>query len=90
MIGSYAPQEKPYEKKFATEQAPSGMLARGHYVVRSKFFDDDKTVHLDWEWVRRALQPDIDSSRLILKRTGKVTRMNNESMISKVSPQMSR
>ena len=30
--------------KFCSEQetAPSGMLARGHYKVKSKFIDDDK------------------------------------------------
>lgn len=50
MIGSYGPSEKEYEKKFAVEQAPSGMLARGHYSVRSKFMDDDGNCHLDVSW----------------------------------------
>lgn len=53
MIGSYGPNtsEKPvYEKKFAPEEAPSGMLARGHYDAISKFIDDDKTEHLKFEW----------------------------------------
>lgn len=75
MIGSYAPQDAPYEKKFMPEQgawlrvfilpahiwrliidtirsfsAPSGILTRGQYNVKSKFIDDDKTVHLEWEW----------------------------------------
>ena len=33
------------------EEAPSGMLARGHYEVKSKFIDDDKTTHKEWSWV---------------------------------------
>lgn len=27
------------------------MLARGHYEVKSKFIDDDKTTHKEWSWV---------------------------------------
>ncbi|KAA8652483.1 hypothetical protein EYZ11_005218 [Aspergillus tanneri] len=53
MLGSYAPSttDKPvYEKKFNQEQAPSGMLARGHYNAVSKFVDDDKHTHLLFEW----------------------------------------
>ena len=26
------------------------MLARGTYVVKSKFIDDDKETHLAWDW----------------------------------------
>ncbi|KAJ9495643.1 rho GDP dissociation inhibitor [Exophiala xenobiotica] len=53
MIGSYPPNTtgKPtYEKKFAKEEAPSGMLARGHYNAVSRFVDDDGTTHLEFEW----------------------------------------
>lgn len=53
MIGSYPPNttDKPvHEKKFAPEEAPSGMMARGHYDVVSKFVDDDDTTHLKFEW----------------------------------------
>ena len=32
------------------ETAPSGMLARGTYKVKSKFIDDDKEEHASWEW----------------------------------------
>lgn len=32
------------------KQAPGGMLARGHYTVKSKFIDDDNETHLAWEW----------------------------------------
>ena len=50
MIGSYGPRAEPYERKFALEEAPSGMLARGHYDVKSKFIDDDGNVHMEWDW----------------------------------------
>ncbi|OAP62604.1 hypothetical protein AYL99_01831 [Fonsecaea erecta] len=53
MIGSYAPSttDKPtYEKKFAEEEAPSGMLARGHYEAKSRFTDDDNQTHLEFNW----------------------------------------
>lgn len=32
------------------EEAPSGMMARGHYNAVSKFLDDDNTNHLQFEW----------------------------------------
>lgn len=53
MIGSYAPntdKQPTYTKKFQEEEAPSGMLWRGHYTVISIFVDDDKTKHLEFEW----------------------------------------
>jgi len=50
MIGSYGPQVEPYTKAFLPEQAPSGMMARGHYTAKSRFEDDDKNVYLEWEW----------------------------------------
>ncbi|KAL1987049.1 hypothetical protein VTN96DRAFT_4923 [Rasamsonia emersonii] len=53
MLGSYAPNttDKPYyEKKFHQEEAPSGMIARGHYNAISKFVDDDDVTHLQFEW----------------------------------------
>jgi len=51
MIGSYAPQASPYNKKFLDEDAPSGMIARsGSYTVRSRVTDDDDHVHADFEW----------------------------------------
>ncbi|GAA6041156.1 hypothetical protein JCM8097_004143 [Rhodosporidiobolus ruineniae] len=51
MVGSYGPSADPVVKRFVTEEAPSGMLARsGTYTVRSRVIDDDKTVYLDWEW----------------------------------------
>ncbi|CAO3594173.1 unnamed protein product [Absidia cylindrospora] len=50
MIGSYGPQGTAYEKKFQPEEAPSGMLARGHYEAKSKFVDDDNVTHMEWSW----------------------------------------
>jgi len=53
MLGSYGPntQEKPiYEKKFQTEEAPSGMLVRGKYNAMSSFIDDDMKTHLKFDW----------------------------------------
>ncbi|KAK1771579.1 immunoglobulin E-set [Phialemonium atrogriseum] len=53
MIGSYAPntdKQPIYSKKFQEEEAPSGMLARGHYHALSSFVDDDKKTHLSFEW----------------------------------------
>lgn len=53
MIGSFAPNtlDKPvYEKKFEPDEAPTGMLARGHYDAASKFADDDGHDYLKFEW----------------------------------------
>jgi len=53
MLGSYAPNtvDKPsYEKKFQPDEAPTGMMARGHYEAVSKFVDDDDHTHLKFEW----------------------------------------
>jgi Rho GDP-dissociation inhibitor len=51
MVGSYGPSPDLYTKKFALEEAPSGMLARGSYKVKSRFIDDDGQCHLEWDWV---------------------------------------
>lgn len=50
MIGSYGPSPDAYEKKFQPEEAPSGMLLRGHYEAKSKFVDDDGVTHIQWDW----------------------------------------
>lgn len=34
----------------AQDEAPSGMMARGHYEAVSKFVDDDDVTHLKFEW----------------------------------------
>ena len=50
MIGSYGPKAEPQSYLTPSEQAPKGMIARGHYTVKSRFIDDDKRTHLEWEW----------------------------------------
>ncbi|KAL2916789.1 rho GDP dissociation inhibitor [Polyrhizophydium stewartii] len=50
MVGSYGPSPEPYVKKFPLEEAPSGMMARGTYNVKSRFIDDDNQAHLEWNW----------------------------------------
>ncbi|XP_017783458.1 PREDICTED: rho GDP-dissociation inhibitor 1 isoform X2 [Nicrophorus vespilloides] len=50
MVGSYAPKTEMQSYTTPSEDAPSGMMARGSYVVQSLFTDDDKNEHLKWEW----------------------------------------
>ncbi|GAA6060997.1 hypothetical protein JCM10212_000683 [Sporobolomyces blumeae] len=51
MLGSYGPSADPISKRFVTEEAPSGMIARsGSYSVRSRLIDDDKQIYIDFEW----------------------------------------
>ncbi|CAH0563897.1 unnamed protein product [Brassicogethes aeneus] len=50
MVGSYAPKSEIQSYTTPSEDAPSGMLARGSYTVHSLFTDDDKNEHLKWEW----------------------------------------
>nr|CAG4645847.1 EOG090X0EJY [Lynceus sp. MCZ IZ 141354] len=50
MVGSYAPKPECHSYTTPVEDAPSGMMSRGHYTVTSLFTDDDKNEHLKWEW----------------------------------------
>ncbi|CAL4184459.1 unnamed protein product, partial [Meganyctiphanes norvegica] len=50
MVGSYAPKMEVQSYTTPVEDAPSGMIARGHYNVKSLFTDDDNNEHLKWEW----------------------------------------
>lgn len=50
MVGSYGPKAEIQSYTTAMEQAPSGMMSRGSYTVKSLFTDDDKHEHLKWEW----------------------------------------
>ncbi|XP_065066099.1 rho GDP-dissociation inhibitor 1-like [Rhopilema esculentum] len=50
MVGSYGPKADPHSYTTPVDEAPKGMLARGSYKVKSKFLDDDKNVHLEWDW----------------------------------------
>ena len=44
------PGEMLTNKLVAQDEAPSGLLARGHYDAVSKFVDDDDHTHLKFEW----------------------------------------
>jgi len=50
MLGSFGPREEPHEITTPDDEAPKGMIARGKYHAVCKIIDDDKTVHLGWEW----------------------------------------
>lgn len=50
MLGSFGPKAEEQMAKTPIEDTPSGMLGRGTYKIKSKFIDDDKEVHLAWEW----------------------------------------
>ncbi|KAK8743259.1 hypothetical protein OTU49_001331 [Cherax quadricarinatus] len=50
MVGSYAPKEEIQSYTTPMEDAPSGLIARGHYTVKSLFTDDDGNEHLKWKW----------------------------------------
>ncbi|KAM3623164.1 uncharacterized protein V6R79_007824 [Siganus canaliculatus] len=50
MVGSYGPRPTEYDFLTSLEEAPKGLMARGNYVIKSKFTDDDKHDHLSWEW----------------------------------------
>lgn len=50
MIGSYAPRKDHYLYTSDDEEAPSGMLFRGTYDVKSAFLDDDSVVHTQFSW----------------------------------------
>ncbi|RXG73729.1 Rho GDP-dissociation inhibitor 1 [Armadillidium vulgare] len=50
MVGSYAPKEEMQSYVTPLEDAPSGLMARGHYTVKSLFTDDDGHEHLKWDW----------------------------------------
>ncbi|XP_035694868.1 rho GDP-dissociation inhibitor 1-like [Branchiostoma floridae] len=50
MVGSYPPRKDEHSYMTPVEEAPSGMVARGHYKVHSVFTDDDKNKYLEWNW----------------------------------------
>lgn len=89
MLGSYGPQPQPYIKvvstrwqvpsshQFASEESPSGMLARsGTYSVKTRIMDDDGNKWLDdFEWsecaevwaVARAVARDVSLTNAAFK-----------------------
>ncbi len=50
MVGSYGPKAEQHEFLCPADEAPKGMISRGHYQVKSHFIDDDKNICLQWEW----------------------------------------
>lgn len=50
MVGSYGPKAEQHEFLSSANEAPKGMISRGHYQVKSHFIDDDKNICLQWEW----------------------------------------
>lgn len=77
MIGSYGPSPEPITKRFVTEEAPSGMIARsGTYSVRSRIVDDDGVTYADFAWqfklgkvsgVARAKHDRVSGEQLVAK-----------------------
>lgn len=51
MLGSYGPKKEQQCAQTPLDEMPSGMMARGKYTIKSKFIDDDKQVHLAWDWI---------------------------------------
>ncbi len=50
MVGSYGPKVESHNYLTPPDEAPKGLISRGHYKIKSKLIDDDKNVHLAWEW----------------------------------------
>ncbi|EPB80814.1 RHO protein GDP dissociation inhibitor [Ancylostoma ceylanicum] len=50
MVGSYAPKSELQSYTTPVEEAPSGMLHRGKYKVKSQMTDDDGHDWLTWSW----------------------------------------
>ncbi|XP_005097358.1 rho GDP-dissociation inhibitor 1 [Aplysia californica] len=50
MMGSYGPKTELQSFTTQTEDAPSGLLMRGDYKIKSRFVDDDQNEYVTWEW----------------------------------------
>ena len=50
ILGSRAPSGEVQSYLSDLEQAPSGVLSRGSFQVKSKLTDDDKHVYAEWDW----------------------------------------
>merc|ERR1711862_200902 len=53
MLGSFGPQKDNHSVTFPKQgwdSAPKGTLARGSYTAKSKFIDDDKQTHMQYEY----------------------------------------
>uniref|UniRef100_A0A158PCB0 Rho GDP-dissociation inhibitor 1 n=1 Tax=Angiostrongylus cantonensis TaxID=6313 RepID=A0A158PCB0_ANGCA len=51
MVGSYGPKKELQSYTTPIEEAPSGLLHRGRYKVKSQMTDDDGHDWLTWTWV---------------------------------------
>uniref|UniRef100_A0A7C8YKF1 Rho GDP-dissociation inhibitor n=2 Tax=Opuntia streptacantha TaxID=393608 RepID=A0A7C8YKF1_OPUST len=47
MMGTFNPRDEPYTFELEEGTTPSGFFARGPFLVRSKFMDDDGKCYLD-------------------------------------------
>ncbi|KAK6934528.1 Rho protein GDP-dissociation inhibitor [Dillenia turbinata] len=47
MLGTFSPQAGPYVHTLPEDNTPSGILARGSYSAKSKFYDDDNKRYLE-------------------------------------------
>lgn len=56
MVGSYAPSLDEVSFQTPIEDAPSGMIARGEYIIKSWFTDDDKHEYVKYEWKLKITQ----------------------------------
>jgi len=53
MLGSFGPQAESHTVAFPRkgyEEAPTGTIARGKYKAKSRYLDDDKQCHLEYEY----------------------------------------
>jgi len=53
MLGSFGPQKESHTVVFPRkgyDEAPSGAIARGNYKAKSRYVDDDKQCHLEYEY----------------------------------------
>jgi len=50
ILGSRAPSSEIQTYVGDIEHAPSGILSRGSFLVKSKLTDDDKNIFAEWEW----------------------------------------
>lgn len=50
MMGSYGPKPEVQEFESPPDEAPKGLMLHGRYLITSRVIDDDKVIHLKWEW----------------------------------------
>uniref|UniRef100_A0A0D6R8Y2 Rho GDP-dissociation inhibitor 1 n=1 Tax=Araucaria cunninghamii TaxID=56994 RepID=A0A0D6R8Y2_ARACU len=50
MFGTFSPKREPYTHCLEEDMIPTGVLARGTFVTKSKFIDDDGRCHLELDY----------------------------------------